>query len=42
MPVVFVIEKTLPEDVKYITMSYTFFAVEGRAAGAAVKSGSEG
>jgi cytochrome c oxidase assembly protein subunit 11 len=42
MPVVFVIEKSLPEDVKYVTMSYTFFAVEGRAAGAAVKSGNEG
>ena len=29
MPVVFVIEKTLPEDVTYVTMSYTFFQVEG-------------
>lgn len=29
MPVVFVIEKTLPEDVSYVTMSYTFFHVEG-------------
>ena len=33
MPVVFVIEKNLPEDVGYITMSYTFFAVEGRHGG---------
>jgi cytochrome c oxidase assembly protein subunit 11 len=31
MPVAFVIEKTLPEDVTYVTMSYTFFQVEGRA-----------
>jgi cytochrome c oxidase assembly protein subunit 11 len=30
MPVVFVIEKTLPDDVNYVTMSYTFFQVEGR------------
>jgi cytochrome c oxidase assembly protein subunit 11 len=33
MPVVFVIEKTMPEDVNYVTMSYTFFQVEGRAGG---------
>ena len=32
MPVVFVIEKTLPDDVTFVTMSYTFFQVEGRAA----------
>jgi cytochrome c oxidase assembly protein subunit 11 len=30
MPVVFVIETTLPADVNYVTMSYTFFQVEGR------------
>ena len=30
MPVVFVIETTLPGDVNYVTMSYTFFQVEGR------------
>jgi cytochrome c oxidase assembly protein subunit 11 len=30
MPVVFVIETTLPQDVNYVTMSYTFFGVEGR------------
>jgi cytochrome c oxidase assembly protein subunit 11 len=37
MPVTFVLEKTLPDDVNFVTMSYTFFHVEGRAAGAAVK-----
>jgi cytochrome c oxidase assembly protein subunit 11 len=37
MPVVFVVEKTLPDDVNYVTMSYTFFHVEGRA-GAAARS----
>lgn len=30
MPVVFVIEPTLPGDVNTVTMSYTFFQVEGR------------
>jgi cytochrome c oxidase assembly protein subunit 11 len=30
MPVVFVVEATLPADVSYVTMSYTFFQVEGR------------
>lgn len=30
MPVVFVVETTLPADVNYVTMSYTFFGVEGR------------
>jgi cytochrome c oxidase assembly protein subunit 11 len=30
MPVVFVVEKTLPHDVNVVTMSYTFFPVEGR------------
>jgi cytochrome c oxidase assembly protein subunit 11 len=34
MPVVFVIETTLPDDVNYVTMSYTFFPVEGRQANA--------
>ena len=34
MPVVFVIEKTLPDDVNYVTMSYTFFQVEGRGGSA--------
>jgi cytochrome c oxidase assembly protein subunit 11 len=31
MPVVFVIEKGLPEDVNTVTLSYTFFAVEGKS-----------
>lgn len=31
MPVVFVVETTIPGDVNYVTMSYTFFEVEGRA-----------
>ena len=31
MPVVFVIDKDLPGDVKTITLSYTFFEVEGTA-----------
>ena len=31
MPVVFTIDGGLPEDVKTITLSYTFFAVEGNA-----------
>lgn len=31
MPVVFVIEKELPQDVNTITLSYTFFEVEGTA-----------
>lgn len=30
MPVVFVVETTIPGDVSYVTMSYTFFEVEGR------------
>jgi cytochrome c oxidase assembly protein subunit 11 len=34
MPVVFVVEKTLPEDVTVVTMSYTFFPVEGRTGSA--------
>ena len=29
MPVVFVIEPSLPDDVNIVTMSYTFFEVEG-------------
>lgn len=31
MPVVFVIEKDLPQDVNTVTLSYTFFEVEGTA-----------
>jgi cytochrome c oxidase assembly protein subunit 11 len=38
MPVVFVVETTIPDDVNYVTMSYTFFEVEGRAAGKAPPS----
>jgi cytochrome c oxidase assembly protein Cox11 len=34
MPVAFVVEKTLPDDVNYVTMSYTFFQVEGRGGSA--------
>ena len=30
MPVVFVVETSIPDDVSYVTMSYTFFQVEGR------------
>jgi cytochrome c oxidase assembly protein subunit 11 len=37
MPVTFVLEKTLPDDVNFVTMSYTFFQVEGRASSAAFK-----
>lgn len=36
MPVVFVIDPALPKDVKTITLSYTFFEVEGKKAAAAV------
>jgi cytochrome c oxidase assembly protein subunit 11 len=32
MPVVFVLDTALPDDVNFVTMSYTFFQVEGRAA----------
>lgn len=32
MPVVFVIERDLPQDVNTITLSYSFFEVEGTAA----------
>jgi cytochrome c oxidase assembly protein subunit 11 len=38
MPVVFVVEPTLPADVNYVTMSYTFFQVEGRARNDALPS----
>ena len=34
MPVVFVIDSSLPADVGYVTLSYTFFKVEGRVGGA--------
>jgi cytochrome c oxidase assembly protein subunit 11 len=35
MPVVFVIERGLPRDVNTVTLSYTFFKVEGAAPSAA-------
>ena len=31
MPVVFVVEPSLPQDVNTVTLSYTFFEVEGKA-----------
>lgn len=34
MPVVFAIESNLPADVSVVTMSYTFFQVEGRSGSA--------
>ena len=42
MPVVFVVEKTLPEEVNFVTMSYTFFAVEGRTTTGAAANPSRG
>lgn len=33
MPVAFVIERELPQDVNTVTLSYTFFEVEGKARG---------
>lgn len=33
MPVVFVVERELPQDVNIVTLSYTFFEVEGKARG---------
>lgn len=33
MPVAFVIERDLPRDVNTVTLSYTFFEVEGKARG---------
>jgi cytochrome c oxidase assembly protein subunit 11 len=38
MPVVFVIDPKLPKDVPTITLSYTFFEVEGAGTGAAAAS----
>ncbi len=39
MPVVFVIEPGLPQDVNTVTLSYTFFKVEGAAPTAAKRRG---
>jgi cytochrome c oxidase assembly protein subunit 11 len=33
MPVVFVIDAAMPQDVNTITLSYTFFEVEGKNKG---------
>ena len=33
MPVAFVVERDLPQDVNTVTLSYTFFEVEGKARG---------
>jgi cytochrome c oxidase assembly protein subunit 11 len=38
MPVVFVLERSLPEDVNFVTMSYTFFEVEGTARNTATRA----
>lgn len=40
MPVVFVLDPAVPADVPVITLSYTFFEVEGGAPSAAVDKGS--
>ena len=42
MPVVFVIDPKLPDDVNFATMSYTFFQVEGRGATAAAAAATPG
>jgi cytochrome c oxidase assembly protein subunit 11 len=41
-PVVFVVDADLPKDVKNITLSYTFFEVAGRSAGAPALLGPAG
>jgi cytochrome c oxidase assembly protein subunit 11 len=33
MPVAFVVERELPQDIGTVTLSYTFFEVEGKARG---------
>ncbi|KAF1025057.1 MAG: Cytochrome c oxidase assembly protein CtaG [Burkholderia plantarii] len=40
MPVVFVIDKALPKDVKTITLSYTFFELNKPVPVAAAQAGS--
>ena len=42
MPVVFVIDPALPKDVKTITLSYTFFEVDGNKAAVVVPVESDG
>ena len=42
MPVVFVVDPKLPEEVNFATMSYTFFQVEGRGATAAAAAATPG
>lgn len=42
MPVVFVIDPALPKDVNTITLSYTFFEVEGKKAAAEVVKPGQG
>lgn len=44
MPVVFVVDAKLPDDVNFVTMSYTFFAVEGHETrtSAAARDGRDG
>jgi cytochrome c oxidase assembly protein subunit 11 len=42
MPVVFVIEPGLPKDVNTVTLSYTFFNVEGAAQAGGAASGKAG
>ena len=42
MPVVFVLDPELPRDVPTITLSYTFFEVEGGVAGSAAAGGNKG
>ena len=42
MPVVFVLDPELPKDVPTITLSYTFFEVEGSAAGGGKGSAAAG
>ena len=42
MPVVFVIDPALPKDINTITLSYTFFEVDGKKAAAAAPTKSTG
>lgn len=42
MPVVFVVDRELPADINTVTLSYTFFEVEGRGRGAGDDRGRAG